>query len=275
MEFLRQAWLVARFDFGTSLRNWKAVAAVTMYVLGAILCGFLLIRFQEEFGDKVQMARTAALVAEAKAGPGEQMVREIADIAGHLLDIPVAFAGFFFGSLFFLPLLVVLVGCDLVNAEVRNRSVRFSLLRCSRGSLLLGKLASSAAVLLVATVLADLVLVALAWTRLPPFDLARTAFVMTEFWLLTVVFGFCYLALAALVSTLIDSAMLSLIVLLGVLIAFGMLDRTDVAFLSPSSWKLGLLSSHPSEVLSSAVAFAAFGVAFLGLAWARLQRRDL
>jgi|GEM_PF-6026848 hypothetical protein len=62
------------------------------------------------------------------------------EMARHMLGIPLVVAGFFWLTLTFLPFLVALVSHDLVNSEIRNRSARFTLLRCTRSRLLAGKM---------------------------------------------------------------------------------------------------------------------------------------
>ena len=184
--------------------------------------------------------------------------------------------GFFWTTLTFLPLLIALVSHDIVNSEVNHRSARYVLLRTSRLSLLAGKMVSHGLLFLAVTVAANVALFAYAWIRLPVFDLLPAAGQLLRFWLLTIPFGFCYIALAALVSSLVDGAGLSLAVMVGVLIGLGILSGQDtIGYLSPSAWKLGLWSPGILSAIGHAAAFLAFGAAFLAGTYARLRGRDL
>lgn len=283
-EFLREVWTVARFDLGTGIRTKRALAAVLLYGLGAIALGVALVRIESRVADKIPLVQALSEVnVNVEGGDATTLVDMLSffvdgdrDIARHLLQIPVFVSGFFWVTLAFLPFLIALVSHDVVNAEVRNRSARYVLLRCSRGALLAGKLLSHELLFLGVTVLSNLVLFAYAWVQLPTFDPGLSALYLARFWALTIGFGFCYLSLTALVSSLVDSGGLSVVTLLVVLIAFAILSVSDsVGFLSPSSWKTGLWSPRVLDVLASLAVFLAFGTVFLAGAWVRVARRDL
>lgn len=286
MRVLQDTWRIARFDLMTAIRTKRALVALLIYLAGALATGGVLVWVETQFGDKIQMARTAIDTADAMssikadAPKAYEALSTITDgdeaMARHLLHMPLVLLGFFWTTLTFLPLLVALVSYDIVNSEVTNRSARFVLLRTDRLSLLLGKMLSHGLLFLAVTIAANLALFIYAWMKLPTFDLLPAAGLLLRFWLLTVPFGFCYIALAALVSSLVDGAGMSMTVMVGVLIALGILSTSaDLGFLSPSSFKLGLWSPEFLKMLGSALAFVGFGAIFLGGAYARLRWRDL
>ncbi|NOZ02057.1 MAG: ABC transporter permease subunit [Deltaproteobacteria bacterium] len=281
--YLKQAWLIAKFDMGTALRTRRALAAVLLYTLVALATGAILVFIDMKLGRQFQTIRAATDLA-SHAGDKVPSLDEVLsfflhgdkEMARHLLDLPLVVAGFFWVTLTFLPYLVALVSFDIVNSEVRNRSARFVLLRCPRTVLLAGKMLSHGTLFLAVTVISNVALFAYAWSELPGFPIARAGLLLFEYWLITIVFGFCYLSLAALVSSLIDSGGLSLVVLFIVLVAMGTLSMNNtIGFLSPSYFKLGLWSPRLMDVAQNLLAFAGFGCVFLGLAWVRLHRRDL
>jgi len=283
VRILDEILLIARFDLGTALRTRRAVLAVGLYALGALATGGVLVWIEGKVGDKVALVKAMADGAAAARGTDQDFEHAIGTLLGgdtelarHLLGIPLVVLGFFWVTLTFLPLLIALVSHDIVNSEVRNRSARFVLLRCSRTGLLLGKMASHGALFLAVTVVSNAVLFVYAWARLPAFAAGTAAVWLLRFWALTVVLGACYLSLAALVSSLVDGGGRALVTLVLVLFGLAILaQHPDVGFLSPSHWKTGLWSPRPEDLATSVAAFLGYAALFFGLAWARVARRDL
>ncbi|MBL6975975.1 MAG: ABC transporter permease subunit [Deltaproteobacteria bacterium] len=283
MGRFRQAWLVARFDLGTALRTRRALAAVLLYVLVAVGTGAGLVWVDMELGRHFDTARVAvniASTADSNVPSLDEVLSKLpgvdAEMARHLLDMPLIVLGYFSITLFLLPFLVALVSFDIVNSEVRNRSARFVLLRCSRTTLLSGKFLSHGLLLATATLLANVAIFFYAWWRMPDIPAARTALLLGQYWALSLVVGFCYLSLATLVSSLVDGGGLSMVAMFVVLIALSILSSSDaVGFLSPSNYKLALWSPEALVVLGNLAALAAFGTGFLALAWLRIRWRDL
>jgi ABC-type transport system involved in multi-copper enzyme maturation permease subunit len=276
---LKAAGLIARFDIATSLRNGRSLAAVALYGVGAALTAAFLSWAEAQasvLGDQAHVningkgLREALLaILQQKGGADTELVR-------HVLSIPMAATVFFYLTLTFLPFLVAFTSHDVINGEVRTHSSRFLLFRCSRASLLLGKLLSHLALLAAVTAVSNLVLFGLAGARLADFPAGATAARLAVFWVYSVLYGACYLCLSALVSALIDSGIVSLLTLLAVLVGSWVVSFSEaIGFLSPSAWRLGLFSASPAVVAHSLLAYAAFGAVFLGLAWARVDRRDL
>jgi len=241
-ETWRAAGLLARFDFSTSLRNGRSLAAVALYGVGAALTASFLAWAEAQaarLGDKAHVnfngkgMREALLALLEQKNPGGADT----DLVRHVLSIPVAATVFFYLTLTFLPFLVAFTSHDVVNGEVRTRSSRFLLFRCSRASLLLGKLLSHLTLLAVVTAVSNLVLFGLAASWLADFPAGATATRMVVYWVYSVFYGACYLCLAALVSALIDSGIVSLLTLLAVLIGTWVVSFSDsIGFLSPSAW---------------------------------------
>lgn len=286
MGALHDTWILARFDLGTAIRTRRALMALLIYLAAALALGGALVYLETEMGDKIALLRSTldtAAVASTLQSDGPNAYQKMAEFLGgdeemvrHMIHLPLVVLGFFLTTLTFLPLLVALVSHDIVNSEVRNRSARFVLLRTSRTVLLLGKMLSHGILFLAVTVAANLALFAYAWVRLPGFEPLAVAPWLLRYWILTVPFGLCYIALTALVSSLVDAGGLALAVMVGVLIGLGMLSSSDVVgFLSPSWWKLGLWSPSLLTVTGHALVFLAFGALFLGAAWVRLRWRDL
>lgn len=278
------AWQIARFDLGTAIRTRRAVVAIILYALGALATAVVLVKIEAAVGDEIQQIKAMASAQSPLTGDGASQLEEAIsklvggdiDTARHLLGLPLVILGFFWMSLTFLPFLIVLVSHDIVNVEVRNRSARFVLLRSSRSALLIGRMISHGLLFLGVTVLSNLVLFGYAWYSLPHFQPGSAILLLLRIWLLTVPFGFCWLAFTALISALIDNGGIAMVVAGIGLIVLSMLSMSDaVGFLSPSHYKLGLWSPRLGPSLAGAAAYLGFGAMFLAGAWARVTWRDM
>ena len=276
---------LARFEAGTLLRNRRAVAALLVYALFTLAAGAALVWLESILRDPMQLAQ---LVAKAKGGSanwkGPQSLEEALamlvggdkSLAATLAGIPLVIHGFFWVALSFLPFLVALTSHDLMNTELKAGAHRFVLLRLPRGAWLAGRLLAHLALLVGVTVASNALLLAFAWWKLPSFDVAATALTLLRYWVSTVAWGLPWLALAALVSAIVDTPGLSLLALLGAMIALGLGSRyTGLEWITPSYFKAGLWRWSVVDVLASLGAFAAFTAVFLGGAWAVLRGRDL
>jgi len=277
------AWRIARFDLSTAIRTKRALFALILYILIAIGTGAVAVSIE---GSVIAPMRGTAKAVDAMAsvdGSGVKKIEDVlvfflgdADVAHELLDMPLFVAGFFWVTLSFLPFLIAMMSADLVSSEVRGRSARFLLLRCPREALLFGKVMSHGLLVVIATMVANVALFLYALAQLPAFDTVQALTLMTRFWCLSICFGFCYLSLAALVSTLIDSVPVAILALMGILILFSILSMNDaLSPLVPSHYKLGLWSPRPATAAISVAAYLGFGVVFLTGAWLRLRGRDL
>jgi hypothetical protein len=280
----KQSWCVARFDLSTALRTKRALAATLLYGVIAMATGGVLVWLEVKIGAYTSTAEglaQAAAAAEGWDGPNslEEVIAAMLggdkELAAHLLGIPLVVYGFFWVTLTFLPYLVAIVSHDMVNAELRNRSVRFSLLRTSRGAFLAGKVIAQLLLLTAVTVVSNLLLLGVAWLQLPSFDPGPALLHLGQYWLYTIVFSLCWIGLTALISSLVESAGLALMVLFVTLIGLSILSFHDTfGVLSPGAWKLGLW--RPGlDALRSLAAFAGFGAVFLAAAWSVLRWRDL
>jgi hypothetical protein len=285
MGWLSPTLTLARFEAGTLLRNRRAVAALLLYALFTLAAGAALVWLESILRDPLQVAEMVAKASKGSAewkGPHSleealaMMLGGDKSLAARMVGIPLVIHGFFWVALSFLPFLVALTSHDLLNTDLRAGAHRFVLLRLPRGALLAGRVLAHLALLVGVTVAANAVLLAFAWWKLPSFDLSPAVLTLLRYWVSTVVWGLPWLALAALVSAVVDAPGLSLLALLGAMIALGIGSRYEgLAWITPSTFKTGLWRWSLTDVLASVAAFAAFTAVFLGGAWAVLRGRDL
>lgn len=284
MDFWLDAWKIARFDLETALRTRRLVLWLALYLLVALITAMVLVKIETSVGDQVQTLRALAQVpADGSDEEANKFLKGLSfltggdtEIALRMIRLPLIVTGFFWSILTFLPALILLTSHDMINGEVRHRSTRFVLLRTTRTALLVGKTLSHLLLAVIATLLANLVVLAYAWFRLPAFPVLDTAWMLFLFFTLAIPYALCWVSLTALVSSLQDSGPRSLITLGVLLVVFQVLSlNPDIGFLSPLSHRLGLWSGQWLKVGLTVGVYLLFSAVFWAATWFRMTRRDL
>ena len=278
---------VARTELLRTLRNARVLVLLLLFSTSTALIGLMV-----GLGTRGLSSQDPEAAAAASAGIlGFLVGGDLATIQ-RLSELPLLVPVVFRITLFFVPLFVALLGYDQLSAEVATGSVRYLAVRARRGSILAGKFVAQA---LVMGVLLALVLVGLfvagAGLR-PGLDLVAYGAAAARFWVGGATFVFCYLALTALASALTSGPGSSLLLNVGALFGFWVLDAIGgraallhrmggpaswteaLSWLSPSAYASGVLGSS-SALLTSAAAYGTFGAVFLAVAWAVFRARDL
>lgn len=278
---------VARTELLRTLRNPRVLVLLLLFATSTALVGLvvgLLTRGLDAQGPEAAAAASAGILGFLVGEDGGAFQR--------LSELPLLVPLVFRGMLFFLPLFIALLGYDQLSSELSTGSVRYLAVRARRGSILGGKFVAQALVMgaLLAVVLAGL-FVAGAGLRsgLQPVLYAEAA---GRFWVGGAALAFGYLALTALASAMTASPGGSLLLNLGALFGFWLLDGIGgraalvhrmggtaswlepLRWLSPSAYASGVLGSS-SALLTSAAAYGAFGAVFLVAAWAVFRTRDI
>ena len=287
MSPLAETLTVARTELLRTLRNARVLVLLLLFATSTALVGLvvgLLTRGLDAQGPEAAAAASAGILGFLVGDDGGAFQR--------LSELPLLVPLVFRATLFFLPLFIALLGYDQLSAELSTGSVRYLAVRARRGSILGGKFVAQALVMggFLAVVLVGL-FVAGAGLRsgVQPLLYAEAA---GRFWVGGAALAFGYLALTALSSAMTASPGGSLLLNLGALFAFWLVDgiggRAAVVrrmggagswtealrWLSPSAYASGVLGSS-SALLSSAAAYAAFGAVFLAAAWAVFRKRDI
>ncbi|HVP60907.1 MAG TPA: ABC transporter permease subunit [Myxococcaceae bacterium] len=287
MSPLLETLAVARTELLRTIRNARVLVLLLLFATSTALIGLvvgLLTRGLDAQGPEAAAAATARILGFLSGEDGAAIQR--------LSELPLLVPLVFRATLFFLPLFIALLGYDQLSAELSTGSIRYLAVRARRGSILAGKFVAQAVVLgvLLALVLVGL-FVAGAGLRpgLEPLSYAAAA---ARFWVGGVAFAFAYLALTALSSAVTTSPGGSLLLNVGALFGFWLLDAIGgraalvhrmggpaswteaLRWASPSAYASGVLGSS-SALLGSAAAYGVFGVVFLAIAWAAFRARDL
>lgn len=279
--------VVSRTELLRTLRNARVLVLLLLFATSTALIGLLvalLTRGLDTQGPEAAAAASAGILGFLAGEDGAASQR--------LSELPLLVPLVFRVALFFLPLFIALLGYDQLSAELSTGSIRYLAVRGRRGSILAGKFLAQAVVLgvLLALVLVGL-FVAGAGLR-PGLDPLPYAEAAARFWVGGTAFAFGYLALTALSSAVTTGPGSSLLLNVGALFVFWLLDAIGgraalmhrmggpgswtegLRWLSPSAYASGLLGSS-SALLTSAAAYAAFGTVFLAGAWAAFRVRDL
>lgn len=287
MSPLLETLAVTRTELLRTIRNARVLVLLLLFGTSTALIGLvvgLLTRGLDAQGPEAAAAASAGILGFLVGEDGAAFQR--------LSELPLLVPLVFRAALFFLPLFIALLGYDQLSAEVSTGSVRYLAVRARRGSILAGKFLAQAVILavLLAVVLGGL-FVAGAGLR-PGLDPASYAAAAAHFWVGGVTFAFGYLALTTLSSALTSGPGSSLLLNVGALFGFWLLDAVGgraalvhrmggpaswtepLRWLSPSAYASGVLGSS-SALVTSAAAYAVFGAVFLAVAWAAFRARDL
>ena len=287
MSPLLETLTVTRTELLRILRNARVLVLLLLFGTCTALIGLvvgLLTRSLDTQGPEAAAAASAGILGF--------LVGEDGAALQHLSELPLLVPLVFRATLIFLPLFIALLGYDQLSGEVSTGSVRYLAVRSRRGSILIGKFLAQALVMgvLLALVLLGL-FVAGAGLR-PGLDLVGYAAAAGRFWMGGLAFAFGYLALTSLSSALTSGPGSSLLLNVGALFGFWLLDAIGgraallhrmggaaswteaIRWLSPSAYASGVLGSS-SALLTSAAAYATFGALFLAAAWLVFRARDL
>ena len=145
--------LIAVRELTRSVRSVKGIAVGAITLLGAIAASFLVVFMQsadvEKAGSREALTELHRQIIEKQTGD--------AALAGYLASMPEALTTFLGITVWLGPLLVALLGFDLVAGELQNKSVRYWAVRSRRSSYFAGKLLGLWALVGLVTLVLDLI----------------------------------------------------------------------------------------------------------------------
>lgn len=272
MELAGEIWEFTRTELARLFRSGKGLVLLVLFGLvegaGGALYALL---SKSAFGQLLSAGLLAFNGASDRA------------MAEHLMGIPVPILWAWTSMVVVLPTLILLMGYDQVSGELATRSVRYLAFRSRRESWALGKAAAQLLALAGLTLIVDVVVLGFSLVSVPNIEAGPALFWTLALWALTLVYGFAYVALVTMVSSLFRSPFLSLAagaaLLLVLFIARLLTSWIDaihpLRFLLPGTYSDGLLSPNASAVLLSAAALLGFAAVFLAGAITSLRVRDL
>ncbi len=145
--------LVAMRELTRSVRSVKGIAVGAITLLGAIATSFLVVFMQNA---DVQKAGSTEALTELHRQILEKQTGDAA-LAAYLAPMPEALSTFLDVTVWLGPLLVALLGFDLVAGELQSKSVRFWAVRSRRSSYFAGKLLGLWALVGLVTLVLDVI----------------------------------------------------------------------------------------------------------------------
>jgi len=292
---------IARHELMTALRTARALWVGAIYLGSAVLGGTALIlaiwrietevaeRLVAQGADPADAADTLSVMSE----PAFQKLSawftgvpadQLAEVFKNSLIVPA----FFWGSLAFLPFLILLTSFDQVASDLQLRSICYSALRASRPAILLGKGLAQTTIFVGLTAIASLVWVGLAAVMLESFSFTDAVAGLLHVTLLLIPYGLCYLAISAFCSTLVRQPIAALFGAFGIATIlrvvgwFSAVPESHPAswlrsleYLSPASYHEGLWMAGFAGPLGSTAAYLGYTLVFMAAATWILRRRDI
>ena len=287
MSPLLETMSVTRTELLRTLRNARVLVLLLLFGTSTALVGLLvglITRGLSSQDPEAAAAASAGILGFLVGGDGAAFQR--------LSELPLLVPVVFRITLFFVPLFIALLGYDQLSAEVSTGSIRYLAVRARRGSILAGKFLAQAVVMGVLLALVLVGLFAAGAGLRPGLDPAAYGAAAARFWVGGAALTFSYLALTALASALTSGPGSSLLLNVGALIGFWLIDVVGgraallhrmggppswteaLRWLSPSAYASGVLGAS-SALFTSAIAYGVFGAVFLAAAFAVFHVRDL
>ncbi|MBI5508065.1 MAG: ABC transporter permease subunit [Deltaproteobacteria bacterium] len=291
--------LITRHELAVAVRTRRALFVSALYLGAAILGGLAFVVLVRFFEHEV----VARLSAQGMGGPaanldvlGAEAYQKLAAFFAGVEPEAVAASFknavvvpfFFWGSLVFLPFLIVLSSFDQVAGDLQSRAILYPTLRARRLAILLGKVAAQLVLLVAVSIAGAVALVAIAALMLRGFSVVQALPAVARMVVLLVPFGLSYLAITAFASVSTKQPFAALFGAFAIMVALRVLGFMSVipedhpaawlrplTWLSPSTYQSGLWLDDLSGPLSSVAAYLGFAAVFLTLAALVLERRDL
>ena len=301
MTALRDMLLVAGFDLRSSLRSWKAMGLLALYLAGAMAAtaGFVtfLRELENALADQLGVAQTeqpGAMAQELMQSPETlELLGGLlgdAQLAGELVSIPPLALFYFATTLLMLPALVMVTSADAISAERATGAARFVLSRTTLGAYVCGKALGQLTLLALGIAAAGLGAWLVGFFSLNSFQGGDNALWILRLGLRTLPWGAAWLGLALGVSQVtrhwvasLASALVMLVLVGGTGQALLHLDWLAenaplvpelLAPLFPAAHKIDLYRPELSSRLSASAMLLTLGASWAALGAWRLSRVD-
>jgi ABC-type transport system involved in multi-copper enzyme maturation permease subunit len=295
-ELVSDVLQITRAELALTLRTQRAVALLGLYLVSAVMAGLGYVLIVRGVEKQALAALVQGGLSPTEASRSLSLASEqgYAQLVAFFAGVPpaalapairesIVLPALLWGSLAFLPFVVVLTSFDLVAGDLATRALVYPALRVSRLAVLLGKLAAQTAIVAVLTAVAAVTLVLLAQGLLSSFSILDALPGLLRVIVLLVPYGFCYLGLTVFASVSTREPRSALLIALGIMVGLRILGWTESASIplqwlsvvSPARYHAGLWQDGLSAPLTSVLAYLLIGAAFTALAARRLGGRDL
>jgi ABC-type transport system involved in multi-copper enzyme maturation permease subunit len=283
--------LIVFREIRRSVRSVKGIVLGVLTLIGAFVASLVCVLIEGKDRETVQAASNEAFI-EMKKQAFEQATGN-AQLAAQLATIPNSLLVFLKITVWLAPLLIALLGFDLVSGELQHRSARFWTVRTRRWSYFTGKMIGLwvliGLITLVVNAIADTVALARGYVTI-----GQLATWGVRFWLVAFVIAGAWAAIATFISSCFKTPMLALLTTFGAFFVLwllgvgGFIERIkDMAtthvtnpmswyeYLYPNSYDELLLSPETTRVLTALGVLIGFVVLTNAAGAALFQRRDI
>jgi ABC-type transport system involved in multi-copper enzyme maturation permease subunit len=281
----REVGIVAQRELYRNLRSTKGIAMFSLFLLGGLVFSMLVSTFLGLLLKKAaQQAGMTSIPDEVQRQLFEGYLSEFYDepTAKHLGGAPAVLYFLFRGTLIFLPFLVLLVGFDQLAGEIQHRTIRYTVGRAQRASIVVGKALGVWGVISVMV----LVLHVTVWIFLVARGGGSFGQVLSwggRFWLFSSVCAASYVGFSAIVSALFRTPVVALFAGIGagavLWLSYGLLGlfpRTEAAtWAFPNAYEKLMLLPGPLQVLGGSALFIAWGALCVAGATLIMVKRDV
>jgi ABC-type transport system involved in multi-copper enzyme maturation permease subunit len=281
----REVGIVARRELLRNLRSTKGIAMFSLFLLGGLVFSLLVSTvISVVLKRAAQKAGMDAIPDDIQRQLFEMYLSEAYDepTAKHLGGAPAVLYFLFKGTLVFLPFLVLLVGFDQLAGEIQHRTIRYTVGRARRASIVVGKALGVWGVISVMVLVLHLTV----WVFLLVRGGGSFGAILSwgpRFWLYSSVCAAAYVGFSAIVSALFRTPIVALFVGAGAgavlwLMHFILshIERTrPAAWAFPNAYENLLVLPGPAQVLGGSALFLAWGALCVAGATLILIKRDV
>ena len=282
--------MVAR-ELRRSVRSVKGIVLGILTLLGAFVASLVCVWMEGSDRDAAKVTSTQAYI-ELKKAAIEKATGDPA-FASYAASVPTSLLVFLKITVWLGPLLIALLGFDLMSSELQHRSVRFWTIRTRRWSYFTGKMLGLWAVVALIT----LVLNVIAGTVVAARGYVTVGQLVTwgvRFWFVAVIIAGTWAAIATFISSCFRTPMLSLLTTFVAFFAMWLVSligfvvrardtletgvQKDMAwyeYLYPNSYDTLLISPETTRVLTALGVLVGFVVLANAAGAALFQRRDI
>lgn len=279
----REVGIVAQREILRNVRSTKGIAMFSLFLLGGLIFSMLVsLILGAIIASAAKRAGMPTIPDNMQREAWEALLTELYDegVAKHLSSSPAVLYALFEGTLVFLPLLVLLVGFDQLAGEIQHRTIRYTVGRAHRASIVVGKALGIWGVVSIMMLVLHVTVwvIVLARGGNPAGQVFSWG---ARFWLFSCMCAAAYVGYTTMVSSLFRTPIVALFAGAGGGAVLWVVYRIFNRYLPPAAWafpnayeKLLVLPSAV-QVLGGCALFVAWGAVCVAGATLIMVRRDV
>jgi ABC-type transport system involved in multi-copper enzyme maturation permease subunit len=279
----REVGIVAQREVVRNLRSTKGIAMFALFFLGGLVFSMLVSWIMGAvIAAAAKRAGMATIPDDLQRNAWEAFLTEWYDegIAKHLSPAPAVLWALFVGTLIFLPLLVLVVGFDQLSGEIQHRTIRYTVGRAHRASIVVGKALGTWAVVSIMMLVLHLTVWVIVLAR-GQYSIGPVLSWGGRFWLFSSICAAAYVGYTAVVSSFFRTPIVALFAGTGggalLWIAYHACKRwaPPAIWAFPNAYESLLVLPGAGQVAGGCALFVLWGAACVLLATFVMVKRDV